>query len=136
MKQKDIRQYVRLAARWDFICIVCGNGFETVACMTREHIIPRSRGGKKRYKQADNIAPAHFRCNQLKGNHGLLESQLVLERKMVTMPAHAFKAWLNARVPDRVVPEDAMVPPQFHLAAGQRRQRACIQLPKHLSGMR
>lgn len=54
-----------------WICHLCGMVIDKNAAkndwmrVTLDHIIPISRGGEHVWS---NVAPAHFRCNMLKGN--------------------------------------------------------------------
>ena len=56
------------------ICLYCGNHFHDHQ-LTRDHIVPRSRGGRDHWL---NVVAACRRCNQHKGNRLLEESSLEL----------------------------------------------------------
>ncbi|BAP13800.1 putative endonuclease [Alcanivorax sp. NBRC 101098] len=51
------------------LCLYCGKSFAENA-LTRDHIVPTSRGGKDRWL---NVVSACRRCNQRKGSHRLDE---------------------------------------------------------------
>lgn len=63
MKPKS-RRKLSVLQRQNFACYWCGKHIDLTSA-TREHIIPRSRGGGD---GDENIAMACFKCNQLKGN--------------------------------------------------------------------
>lgn len=46
------------------ICLYCGEQFKQID-LTRDHIIPMSRGGSDNW---ENVVTACYRCNNLKGN--------------------------------------------------------------------
>lgn len=50
-------------------CVLCGRYIEDDEELTREHIVPKSRGGKG----AKNIQPAHSVCNEEKGDRTIEE---------------------------------------------------------------
>ncbi|HCV16745.1 HNH endonuclease [Alteromonas oceani] len=52
-----------LFRRDNYLCLYCGNQFRS-GQLTRDHIIPRSRGGKNNWQ---NVATACARCNHQKG---------------------------------------------------------------------
>lgn len=52
-----------LFRRDNFICLYCGEQFPATL-LTRDHILPRSRGGKDSWT---NVATACTRCNRVKG---------------------------------------------------------------------
>ena len=56
------------------ICLYCGEQF-SVEKLTRDHIVPRSRGGKESWT---NQVAACRRCNQRKGNRTPEESSMPL----------------------------------------------------------
>jgi 5-methylcytosine-specific restriction endonuclease McrA len=49
-------------------CVYCGVGL-TRKTITRDHVIPSSRGGES---GPDNLVPACARCNRAKGDRSLL----------------------------------------------------------------
>ena len=56
------------------VCLYCGNKFKEVG-LSRDHVIPISRGGKDRWT---NVVTACKRCNARKGNLKLSESNMEL----------------------------------------------------------
>jgi len=67
-KVTDISGKVALTNRYlfrrdDCLCLYCGNRFAP-AVLTRDHIVPRSRGGRDSWT---NVASACQRCNHAKG---------------------------------------------------------------------
>lgn len=59
-------------------CVLCGRPITNINDLTTEHLIPISRGGNS---SETNIEPAHFRCNQEKGNMTYLEWLVYLSNK-------------------------------------------------------
>lgn len=64
--QVTARDWRRLIARYDGRCAYCGE----VAPLTRDHIVPLSRGGRH---SIGNLIPACRRCNGSKGARLLVE---------------------------------------------------------------
>ena len=63
-----------LFARDQYLCLYCGKVFAE-AELTRDHIVPTSRGGKDSW---ENVVSACRRCNQHKGNYLLEETHIEL----------------------------------------------------------
>lgn len=63
-----------LFARDSYLCMYCARAFAPSA-LTRDHIIPLSRGGGDRW---ENVVAACRRCNQHKANHLLEEISVEL----------------------------------------------------------
>jgi len=63
-----------LFARDQFVCMYCGHNFQTSE-LSRDHVIPTSRGGKDRWT---NCVTACRRCNNRKGNKTLDEANMEL----------------------------------------------------------
>ena len=63
-----------LFARDHNLCLYCGQPFPDAA-LTRDHVVPKSRGGIDRW---DNVVAACKRCNHHKGNRLLQECELEL----------------------------------------------------------
>jgi len=59
-------------------CILCGKPITSKEELTTEHLTPVSRGGTSKDW---NIYPAHFVCNQEKGNMTLSEYVAYLRQK-------------------------------------------------------
>lgn len=59
-------------------CVLCGKPITDVKELTTEHLTPLSRGGTS---HDNNLEPAHFSCNQRKGDMTYLEWLLYLARK-------------------------------------------------------
>lgn len=62
MMLRKKRNWEALKARFDYRCLACGKR-EPEITLTRDHVIPRSRGGIHR---VDNIQPLCGRCNAAK----------------------------------------------------------------------
>lgn len=77
-----------------------------MACVTLEHVVPQSLGGK--YTSA-NIAPSHWRCNMLRGASSLFAATKKIDKVAMSLSAVDFERWLNAKVPGRKVPWYALV---------------------------
>ena len=90
------KNYRRLLSRWDGICVLCGEPFDNLESLTREHIVPRSNNGNG----TENLAPSHFRCNQARGNLSLIEAMVLLRAKKKHL-GEKFAAWCNMPVPNR-----------------------------------
>lgn len=107
MTIRTFKRKMKLLRRWDYVCVVCGRQFENVACITIEHVIPHSR--VKNRSKPDNLAPSHWRCNNIKGNKSLLRAVKFIEEKASRLGhTKQFTNWLNAPVPGREVPDFAM----------------------------
>ncbi len=106
MTKTSFRRNVKLLRQWGYQCIVCGRPFACVACVTVEHIIPRSiRGNNK-----TNCAPSHWRCNQLKGCMPLMVAAKAVDEMERRLGPKQFHDWLSAKVPNREVPWFALIP--------------------------
>jgi 5-methylcytosine-specific restriction endonuclease McrA len=57
------------------MCAYCGNHFPYMAQLSRDHIVPRSKGGVDDWM---NVVTACKRCNTHKGNKSLKEANLEL----------------------------------------------------------
>lgn len=64
-----------LFGRDNNICAYCGNHFPLHTQLSRDHIMPRSRGGADEWM---NVVTACKRCNNRKGNKTLKEAKLEL----------------------------------------------------------
>lgn len=106
MHEWEVERYLRLLSRWDYQCVICGHEFQHIACVTIEHIIPKCKGGA--VSGSDNRAPAHYACNNLKGDRSLFWAVKAIEERRLKLGAMFFD-WLNKRVPGRDVPEDFML---------------------------
>jgi len=139
MKQHDIDYRVRMLERWGHQCIVCGLEFANLACVSKEHVIPKSKlhqilGFPKNspllhqaiQELRDNKAPSHYQCNQLRGTRSLIEACREVERMKTKMSPQTFVDWLNKKIPNRKVPPAALEP---------LRKRGCLELPEYLPGM-
>jgi len=62
---------LRLAVERDGArCVWCGRGFGPLAPPTREHVVPRAKGGPS---WLENEVPACRRCNAERGHRGVVE---------------------------------------------------------------
>lgn len=125
MKDDDVAYRRRLLERWGHVCIVCGREFLNLASVTKEHVVPKS--APNRHKLDENLAPSHWRCNQIRKTESLIATARVVDNLEKTMPRHHFLAWLNKAVPHRTVPPAALMP---------LRVPQCFELPDQLPGMR
>lgn len=105
MKPHDARKKLMLAEQWDFKCIICGRELETLACITIEHIIPKS----KKLKLLDNLAPSHYNCNNFRGAVPLLQAVKLIEKKIKSLSN--IREWLRKLPPNRIVPKQALLHP-------------------------
>jgi 5-methylcytosine-specific restriction endonuclease McrA len=61
----SVVHYRNVLAEHGMICHICGTAIDSMAVLEFDHIIPLAHGGDH---TADNIRPAHRRCNRAKGN--------------------------------------------------------------------
>lgn len=106
MTWSSFKRNMKLVRQWGYQCIVCGRPFDHVACVTVEHIIPRSLKGNNK----TNTAPSHWRCNQLKGNMPLMVAARAVDDMERRLGPKQFQTWISARVPGREVPWYALIP--------------------------
>jgi len=97
MSKDPYESYRQLLRNWGNCCVLCGEQFQNMESITREHLIPRSKGGVGR----SNYAPSHFNCNQLRGDLSLIEITAVIEARKAKMGKKAFRKWCNTPVPNR-----------------------------------
>ena len=88
--------YRGLLSRWEHKCVLCGEEFDNLDSLTREHLIPKSLGGEAQ----DNIAPSHYNCNQLRGAMSLIDAMVAIDRHKQRL-GKLFKNWCNTPVPNR-----------------------------------
>lgn len=105
MDEKDVKRRLHLVIEWGFCCIVCGEEFANLACVTYEHTTPKSMGGK----QGENLAPSHYNCNKYRGAKSLVEADISIKFKRRLMGEAAFRVWLARPVPTRIVPPIALL---------------------------
>lgn len=91
---KDYRVLLRI---WENKCVLCGELFDNMESITKEHLIPKSKGGFG----FDNFAPSHFNCNQLRGELSLTEIMILLQARKVRYGKESFRNWCNRSVPNR-----------------------------------
>jgi hypothetical protein len=89
--------YETLLKRWDGLCIICGEPFSNPNSVTREHIIPRNKGGSN---GPGNLSISHYHCNQLRGELSLIEAVTLIKIKRNAMGMN-FKSWINCSLPNR-----------------------------------
>ena len=106
MTRTSFKEKFQLVKKWGYLCIVCGRPFANLACVTNEHIIPKSIIGNK--NKHSNMAPSHWRCNASKGDQSLVDAAKLIDKKEKQLGKN-FKKWLNARVPNRHVPWYALI---------------------------
>lgn len=122
MKPGDVADRRRLVKQWE-VCVVCGHDFANLACVTKEHVIPRSVMVPH---TVGNIAASHYTCNMLRRANSIIATARMVEHRRRTMNHRHFLLWLNRPVPNRIVPHEALQP---------LRVPACFELPEHLPGM-
>lgn len=112
MTQDDFHRLLKLIVKWDNLCIICGTPFGNIACVTVEHIIPKSKGGKGRRDRIsnENLAPAHYQCNHFKEDNGFLETVKLIEQMRVSFGEKKFKQWVSKKVPGRQPIPEALLP--------------------------
>lgn len=89
-----------LFARDGYLCLYCAKSFSS-SQLTRDHIVPISRGGADRW---ENVVSACRRCNQFKSNHLLEEISLDL----VALPFRPNNAEYLALINSRRILGDQM----------------------------
>lgn len=72
MRDKRKAKYARLRLAQGGCCYLCGFAFSATDLATEDHVMPRSKGGKR----AGNILLAHSSCNNAKGNREPLPHEL------------------------------------------------------------
>ncbi len=91
------RDYRKLLNVWEGKCVLCGEEFEDLESITKEHLVPKSKGGAG----AANFAPSHFYCNQLRGDLSLTEIMILLQARKIKYGQEVFRQWCNRPVPNR-----------------------------------
>lgn len=90
------RRKKRILDDWNHRCVICGEGFVCRACMTREHLIPRSIAKGLQ----DNLAPSHYNCNKFRKTMPIIDAILLIEEKRKKMGEKQFKSWISKKVPN------------------------------------
>ena len=130
MKHSDVEKRLRLLRMWDWMCVLCGEEFKDLHSVTIEHLIPRSHARGLH----DNQAPSHHNCNAFRQNMSLLDATYTIARKRRVMGRTAFLQWINAKVPNRIIPSELLaISTQKPLPPLPGYE--FIQLPLHLPGM-
>lgn len=123
-RAKDLRFRRRLLENYGYLCLICGRRFHNLACVSKEHIIPRSLAAKD---TTGNIAPSHYRCNSIRGRDSIISTAKLVDAAEKTMHPVEFHLWLNVPIPCRVLPTEWHRP----LNVPQ-----CLELPETLPGMK
>ena len=89
-----------LFERDNWQCLYCGKFFDSTQ-LTRDHIVPRSRGGRDTW---ENVVAACRRCNQHKGNRSLNEVNMELLALPYRPNPAEYLALVNSR---RILPDQA-----------------------------
>lgn len=89
-----------LFERDNYQCLYCGK-YLAYPLLTRDHIVPRSRGGRDRWK---NVVAACRRCNQHKGSRLLEETSMELLALPYRPNSAEYLALVNSR---RILPDQA-----------------------------
>lgn len=105
-----------LFARDGFICMYCASHFPA-SQLTRDHIVPLSRGGRDRW---ENVVAACRRCNQHKANH-LLEE---ISMELVALPYRPNNAEYLALLNSRRILGDQMAFLSSQFSSNGQRLRA------------
>lgn len=126
MKADDIKFRRKLLEKWGPVCIVCGREFANLACITKEHVVPKSMGSAAAKVLEENLAPSHYQCNNLRGSMSFVKACNLIDEIETKMKPSKFIAWLNKQVPHRIVPPEALAP---------IRKRQFMELPEYLPGM-
>lgn len=87
-------------------CIICGQGFETLSCVTFEHITPVAMGGSMAWR---NIAPSHYTCNTRRGTRSIIEAARKSEVFRARLGEKAFNAWCSKPIPNCDMPAIARI---------------------------
>ena len=106
MNEYDATSLIWLAEQWSCICYLCGTPFNKVAAITREHLKAKHHGG---HNTIDNLAPAHYSCNNLKSCNSILSTVKIIDEMKERKHFH-FSDWVNRKVPGRIVPDYALLP--------------------------
>ena len=102
--KKLFNRYSYLLNRLEGMCVICGELITNPLSITREHIVPISKGGTN---SEDNVLPAHYRCNNIKREGSLIDAILFMQNKKQTM-GKAFNKYINKNIPKRSLPESCM----------------------------
>jgi hypothetical protein len=112
MMWDDVDRRMRLLRSWDWQCVLCGGYFESIACVTVEHLMPKSRIVDFKEMAAhtlhQNKAPSHYNCNQHRADMSLMDAIYTLARKRRVMGHKGFAEWANKKVPHRIIPPEFM----------------------------
>ena len=125
MKPDDVKLRRKLVNHWE-LCVICGHEFANLACVTKEHIVPKCRLKPNKHNESGNIAASHYTCNNLRRANSIIAAAKEVERRRRTMKHKDFLRWLNKVVPARIVPAEAL--------RSLYRPLACFELPEHLPG--
>lgn len=106
MSVDSITEKFKLSAQWNHTCIVCGEPFTNLACITIEHTQPLVRDGAD---NTTNTAPSHHRCNTIKSDDSLILASTIMKLIKEVMPQKKFVKWINAPVPNRQTPAFALM---------------------------
>jgi hypothetical protein len=74
-------------------CVLCGEII--TRNLTVEHLIPLSCGGSDKKW---NLAPAHWVCNYIRGDHSFLWTAARLSKIREAMGQKAFLRWVHAPI--------------------------------------
>ena len=98
MSFRSFLNRLKLLRRWNFRCVICGCDFKDMTSVTIEHLVPitvlRTQAAGTLHK-LDNLAPTHWRCNQLKGSRSLLWASGVMTAARGAMDDKAFYEYFN-----------------------------------------
>lgn len=91
------RKHKSLMRRWENTCIICGESFVNEDSVTREHIIPASKGGSN---SSENMAVSHYMCNQLRGDMSIIDAAVMMSLRKQELGDN-FIHFVNIPVPHR-----------------------------------
>lgn len=104
MTHKSARRSVKMLRNWGYLCAVCGHPFANLACVTVEHLVPRSMTNEvetiQKPRKSDNLAPSHFRCNMLRRVSSIIAAANKINQiERQRNNRESFLSWLNRPVP-------------------------------------
>ena len=81
---------------WGGVCVICGEAFASIDCVSCEHLIPKSMGGGRQ----GNLAPSHYKCNMLRSSNSIIDAAMLVDRRRKRMSREQFLQWVNSPLPD------------------------------------
>lgn len=82
--------------KWGHQCVICGHQFlNDYKTLTKDHLVPQSRATSSFHFSMENIAPAHYRCNNRKGSESLIVASKRMKKTETKMGTNRFVGWVN-----------------------------------------